>query len=137
MSGSAWAASFSCARTGETDKCVAASAPAVTAAMARRARIPLPSPPPRAGGAAVLWQNVSAVIRKIGLARFSLIKLRDLPKLETRSRVVNTRDAERWQYQSGKCGGAGQPPRPGGSRRSAGDVLSSARHTARLAAPKV
>src|SRR5258708_38503348 len=105
MSGSAWAASSSCARTGDTDKCVAATATAVTTAMARRARIRLPSPPPLTGGAAVLWQNVSAVIRKIGLARFSLIKLRDLPKLETRSRVVNTSDAERWQYQSGKCGG--------------------------------
>jgi len=37
----------------------------------------------------------------------------------TRSRVVNTRDAERWQYQSGKCGESGAAAATGGTGRSA------------------
>src|SRR5215468_9530210 len=109
MSGSAWAASFSCARAGMDGKCVAAIATAVATAMARRARSPLALPPLLGqGGVRVLLEMMFPVIenRPCSLRSYQatgLAKLRD-------ACARSTQGCRTWRTNPANAARAGRQP---------------------------
>src|SRR5262249_9149061 len=108
MSGSAWAASFSCARAGIAGTCVAAIATAVATAMARRARLLALPPLLGEGGVGVLSEMMFPVIenRPCSLRSYQatgLAKLRD-------ACARSTQGCRTWRTNPANAARAGRQP---------------------------